>query len=87
MPKAPIDIRSLARKHTNEAIEKLVQWMRSDNAKASPAACVALLDRGWGKAVQFVESETTVRYVARIPDKATTADTWQKQHDPNVTTH
>jgi hypothetical protein len=34
-----------------------------------------------------VKTETTVRYVARIPDKATTADTWQQQHDPHATTH
>jgi hypothetical protein len=57
MAKAPVEIRSLARKHTDEAIEKLVYWMRSDNAKASPAACSALLDRGWGKPSQPVDGD------------------------------
>lgn len=28
------------------------------------------------------KSETTVRYVARVPDKAATPDKWQEQHQP-----
>ena len=32
-----------------------------------------------------IKSETTVRYVARVPDKAVTPDKWQEQHAP--TTH
>ncbi len=31
-----------------------------------------------------VKSETTVRYVARVPDKAQTAETWQQQHAPEI---
>ena len=52
MAKAPIEIRSLARKHTEEALERLVYWMRSDNPKASVSSSAALLERGWGKPVQ-----------------------------------
>ena len=55
MSKAPIDIRSLARKHTDEAIDRLVYWMRSDNGRSSVGAATALLDRGWGKPAQGVE--------------------------------
>jgi hypothetical protein len=35
------------------------------------------------------ENKTTVthRYVARVPDKATTAETWQQQHSPEATQH
>lgn len=51
-PKDIAGISKLARKHSKEAILKLVEWMRSDNAKASVSACQALLDRGWGKATQ-----------------------------------
>ncbi len=29
-----------------------------------------------------VKSETTVRYVARVPDKAKSPNTWQQQHAP-----
>lgn len=32
-----------------------------------------------------IKSEVTHRYVARVPEKSTTADTWQQQHAP--TTH
>lgn len=33
------------------------------------------------------KSETTVRYVARIPEKATTPGKWQQQHTPELTQH
>jgi hypothetical protein len=52
--KAPLDIRSLARKHTKESVDRLAFWMRSDNPKGSVAASVALLDRGWGKPTQTI---------------------------------
>ena len=55
-PKEDGEVKSLARDHTSEAINRLAYWMRSDNAKASVSACVALLDRGWGKPVQAVEA-------------------------------
>ena len=54
MPKAKAEIRSLARAHTEKAINVLVGVMRQK--KAPPAARVsaanALLDRGWGKPAQ-----------------------------------
>lgn len=52
------EIRSIARSHTRTAVNVLVGIMRSDDA--TPAARVsaanAILDRGWGKAAQPVES-------------------------------
>jgi hypothetical protein len=82
MAKTPPDIRSLARSHTETSIRTLASIM--NDTKAQPTARVAaansLLDRGWGKAEQFVKSETTVRYVARIPNKATTSEEWQQEH-------
>jgi hypothetical protein len=33
------------------------------------------------------KTETTVRYVARVPDKATNPETWQQQHSPEATQH
>lgn len=33
-----------------------------------------------------VRSESVVRYVARVPDKATSPDTWQQQHEPKPQT-
>jgi hypothetical protein len=51
MAKAPIDLRSLARSHTETAVKTLASIMNM--ADAPPAARVgaasALLDRGWGK--------------------------------------
>jgi hypothetical protein len=45
----------LARKHTAEAIERLVHWMRSDDSRASVAATQALLDRGYGRPTSHLE--------------------------------
>lgn len=33
------------------------------------------------------KNETTVRYVARVPDKAPNAEAWQQQHSPELTKH
>jgi GNAT superfamily N-acetyltransferase len=57
MPKAVTEIRSLARSYTRSALKVLV--VMGSNA-ATPAARVAaanaILDRGWGKATQALES-------------------------------
>lgn len=57
MAKAPADLRSLARSHTDTAVRTLASIM--NNKDAPPAARVtaaeALLSRGWGKPVQPVE--------------------------------
>lgn len=58
MAKTPTDIRSLARSHTEAAINCLVGILHnstSDPAKVSAAN--ALLDRGWGKAPQPVDGD------------------------------
>ena len=82
MAKAPIDIRSLARKHTTEALERLVYWMRSDT-KHSVNAAIALLDRGWGRAHQSVEISGEIQHsVIRAPAIAIDATEWAEQHVP-----
>lgn len=51
-PKGVVEVMRLAREHTVEAIEALVDVMRSEDPKAASArvaAANALLDRGWGK--------------------------------------
>lgn len=57
MAKAPTEIRSLARSHTETAIRTLAGIMRQDKAPAAArvAAAQALLDRGWGKPAQPIE--------------------------------
>lgn len=56
-PKEVAEVRDLAREHTTQAIETLVRWMQSDNAKASVAAANVLLDRGWGKPSQPISGD------------------------------
>lgn len=53
-PKDVGEVKDLARKHTKDAVERLVHWLHSDNPKASVSAASVLLDRGWGKAAQSV---------------------------------
>jgi hypothetical protein len=53
-PKENDELKLLARQYTERALERLVYWMDSDNAKASVAACTAILDRGHGKPTQAI---------------------------------
>ena len=69
-PKEDGAVKRLAKQYTQEAVEKLVEWMRSDNAKASVSACTAILDRAYGKPAQAIiggdEEDPAVRVVTRI---------------------
>ena len=58
-PKGHGDVRVLARTYTRRAVERMAEWMESDNAKASVAACVGLLNRGWGMPQQNVKATVT----------------------------
>jgi hypothetical protein len=59
MAKAPIEIRSLARQHTEEAINALLRILRKEDATDSAvvAASSAILDRGWGKPTQVIQGD------------------------------
>jgi hypothetical protein len=54
--KAPAEIRSLARSHTESALNVLVGVMGQTDAPpaARVAAANSILDRGWGKPVQAI---------------------------------
>jgi hypothetical protein len=56
--KSLTEIRSLARSHTRTAISVLIRVMRSNDATAATrvSAANAILDRGWGKATQPLET-------------------------------
>ena len=58
MAKTLTEIRSLARSHTRTALNVLVGVMRSKDATAAArvSAANAILDRGWGKAPQAMET-------------------------------
>jgi hypothetical protein len=58
MPKSLTEIRSLARSHSRTAVNVLAGIMSSKDATAAArvSAANAILDRGWGKATQPLES-------------------------------
>jgi hypothetical protein len=58
MTRTITEIRSLARSHTRTALNVLVGVMRSKDATAAAkvSAANAILDRGWGKAAQAIET-------------------------------
>nr|WP_246752492.1 hypothetical protein [Bradyrhizobium diazoefficiens] len=62
------EIKSLARDHTSTAINVLVLIMRDPEAPAIAriAAANAILDRGWGKPVQPIDSEGSIELIHRI---------------------
>jgi hypothetical protein len=70
MPKTLTEIRSLARCHTKTALNVLVDVMRSKDATATArvSAANAILDRGWGKATQPIETgdDGTLELIQRI---------------------
>lgn len=56
MAKTPTDIRSLARNHTESAINTLAGISSNGKSEsARVAAAEALLNRGWGKPAQPIE--------------------------------
>jgi hypothetical protein len=67
----PAEVREPARKHTAQAVERLVHWMNSDNASASVAAANALLDRGYGKPAQVVFEKQERGAPGDFDDKST----------------
>jgi hypothetical protein len=59
MAKAPAEIRSLARSHTEAALRTLAGIMTQGDAPASARvqAAEALLNRGWGKPTQPISGD------------------------------
>ena len=55
--KSTADIKALAQKHGEAAINKLVRLLDSEDERTVIAACKELLDRGYGKAPQSITGE------------------------------
>jgi hypothetical protein len=66
--KAPLEIRSLARKYTHKALNTLVSIMVEPKAPAAARIMAAnsLMDRGWGKAAQLVDVQGEVRQLVEV---------------------
>lgn len=71
MAKTPTQIKSLARSHTETAVNTLVGIMNQSEAPAAArvTAAQALLDRGWGKPTQPLSGDDEgdpIKLVQRI---------------------
>jgi hypothetical protein len=66
--KAPLEIRSLARKYTHKALNTLVSIMVEPKAPAAARIMAAnsLIDRGWGKAAQLVDVAGEIRQLVEV---------------------
>lgn len=78
-------LKTVAKRHTIEAVETLVKALKAENEGTRVAAANALLDRGWGKPQQSVE--TTIRdermvVSAPVPEKD--PEEWASKHQPKV---
>lgn len=51
-PKLEVHVKELAKSHTVDAINTLVENLKNRDGRVSNGAAVALLDRAWGKPVQ-----------------------------------
>jgi hypothetical protein len=85
-PKADRTIQELARAHTMEALNALVEIAtkgRSESARVS--AAVAILDRGWGRppACENHSNETSVK-VVRLPEPCDTVEEWHRKYAPHA---
>lgn len=71
-PKADKTIRDMARAHTDIALKTLLEIAQDPNAPkmARIQASVALLDRGWGKPVQYSENESKIEATFNEPSEA-----------------
>lgn len=88
-PKVVGEVQELAREHTTQAIQTLVDIMSSADAPpaARVAAANAVLDRGYGKPPQHISGETSMSYVMRSPAVEETLEEWQEKHDPTRRQH
>ena len=74
-------MKALARAHTTTAIETLVKIAESDKATdaARVSACIALLDRGWGKPDKTHHHDGDIRQHI-ISDRPLTVDEWTTKY-------
>ena len=80
MAKTPLQIKSLARAHTESALAVLAAIMNKTDAPESSRvqAATALLDRGWGKPTQLIGGDEDhplkIERIERVIVNATDTD-------------
>lgn len=65
-PKHPDDLPAICREYTREAVEKLVEIMRSDDTGKALNAVNQLLDRGWGRPITPIVSDQPVESLSLL---------------------
>lgn len=84
-PKEYQELKELCREYTFEAVEALVEVLRTGQNREKVIAANALLDRGYGKAEQYVDvSGTVTKFVVRLPPQMDKVEDWQKNYAPKV---
>jgi hypothetical protein len=70
-PKIFTEVKQAAREHTEAAIETLVGVVNNEEAPtaARVAAANAILDRGWGKPGQYVETSVRKKPIREMTDE------------------
>ena len=76
------DVGTLARRKTEEVIDALAAWVKSNNDRAALAAATILLDRGWGKVDARVDPIGAPITVIRAPTVAEDSEAWEQQYAP-----
>jgi hypothetical protein len=80
-PKGYYELQKLARQHSAEAIERVIQVMRSTRwPKVSLKAAEIILDRAWGKVPQAITGES-----GEGPVKIAYEVSWKDSGDGGVT--
>ena len=65
-PPRHLDLAAIAREHTVEAVEKLVEVMRGEDHSRALYAIQQLLDRGWGKPITPIVSDQPVESLSLL---------------------
>jgi hypothetical protein len=70
-PKIFTEVKQAAREHTEAAIEALVGVVNNEEAPAAArvAAANAILDRGWGKPGQYIETSVRNKPLDELTDE------------------
>lgn len=79
------EVEEMARQAAPLAVQRLVHWARSKDPGASVRACTALLERGFGKPLQPIESEVTIREAIDRPP-GETREQWLERRKRELAT-
>lgn len=84
-PKQYAELKALCRQYTEEAVNALVDVLRTGAPRERVIAANALLDRGYGKPEQSIDvSGEVTKFVIRAPAQALAVEEWKTRHRPET---